>query len=174
MPRRCGSDVFLDLPADITSGQWNLSYWVHVPADFDGLGFGFFSEGPIGDFVFDHGMELIVDGAPISDLFIYTDGVQSFGHQLVRDAWVQVNALIDLDANTLDVSYDGDSLFSGVWDPDALIGDAPTLRGFNLWAQDGSGGSIYYDDINLVPVPEPTSLALMLIALLGIQYFRRR
>jgi len=23
-----GSDVFLDLPAEITSGQWNLSYWV--------------------------------------------------------------------------------------------------------------------------------------------------
>ena len=170
-----GSDVFLDLPADITSGQWNLSYWLHVPADFNGIGFGFFSEGSIDQGDFDYGMELIVDGDPTSELFVYTDGVQSFGRQLVRDAWVEVNALIKLDTNTLDVSYGGDSVFSGAWDPDALIGEAPTLRGFNLWAQDGVGGSIYYDDINLAPVvPEPAGVTLVLIALSGIQYFRRR
>ncbi len=168
-----GSDVFLDLPADITSGQWNLSYWLHVPANFNGIGFGFFSEGSIGANVFDYGMELIVDGDPTSDIFVYTDGVQSFGRQLVRDTWVEVSALIDLDNNTLDVSYAGDSLFSGAWDPDPFVGDAPTLRGFNLWAQDGVGGSIYYDDINLAPVPEPASWFLLLIALTGIQYFRR-
>ena len=171
-----GSDVFLDLPADITAGQWNLSYWLHVPADFNGIGFGFFSEGPIAEGFFDHGMQLIVDGDPIADLFVYSDGVQSYGLPLMRDQWVEVNSMIDLDANTLEVSYNGDELFSGAWDPDALDGDTPTFRGLNLWAQDGSDGAIYFDDINLAPVvPEPAGLLLVFIAFLTrVCYGRRR
>lgn len=175
-----GSDLFMDLPVKMESGEWMLNYQMYVPSSFDGAAVMLASEGFIAEADFDSGMFLVADGTTgFNEFFLSVDGgnPESTTSTLVRDQWTQVEAHINLDANTVDVSYDGISFYSGPWDPtnaeSTTDNNVQAIGGLNLWVQGGNGGSVYYDDISLSAVPEPGN-TLMLFALLGLQICLRQ
>ncbi|MCA9214337.1 MAG: hypothetical protein KDB27_14795 [Planctomycetales bacterium] len=167
-----GSDVYQDLPSVHTSGVWDLSYWVYVPANFDGASILHLADNQVaGGDDLGFGLQLVVDGSATFNEFLASqDGSTGTGVSLIRDQWVEVTASIDLDANTVLATYNGSSIFSGTWDPGT---DPASLGGLNLWVQGGEGnGSIYYDDFSLVP--EPTNAMLAACGLLAMLAIRRR
>lgn len=172
-----GSDLFQNLPSVKDSGVWNLSYWVYTPSDFKGASILHLAENLIVDFNIDFGLQLVADGSDGFNEFLGSqDGENAqMTTPLLRDQWVEVTAAIDLDNNTVNAFYGGNQVYSGSWDPDSTgASDVPTLGGFDMWVQgtDGSG-SIYYDDFSLVP--EPSSIALLLLGLVsGLGFLRRK
>jgi hypothetical protein len=64
---------------------------------------------------------------------------------LVRDKWVEVSCVIDLDANTVSRYYNGKLIGAEQWDDN----NHGTLQAIDLY---GNGASpIYYDDITITP-----------------------
>ena len=176
-----GSDLYMDLASPLTTGQWKFSYQIYVPTSFDGAAILFGSEGSIEEGDFDVGMYLVADGTADFNEFLYSiDGgtPSTTPHSLVRDEWVEVNSLIDLDANSVDVFYAGNILYSGTWDPQNSTqpsdNDEVSIGGLNFWVQGGNGGSVYYDDINLSAVPEPSGTTLLYLGLIGLFVRLRR
>ncbi len=162
-----GSDVFLDMPARVRSGQYMISYWIYMPSDFNGSNYAYFSEGLIGAGDFDLGIELIAGGE--AETFTSFDGSKSGNLPLIRDEWVEAKQIIDFDANAVRITYGGDLLYEGKWDIDQPAdGDFPQFRGVNFWVQDTLNdeiptGSMYIDDVRFVPEPR-----LGLAPLLGL------
>ena len=180
-----GSDVYHDLPMVHSTGTWDLSYWVFVPSDFNGASIFHLSEATVESAILsgddlDFGIQLVVDGSDtFNEVLVSQDGETGVGVPLIRNQWVEVAASINLDANTVTATYNGSSLFSGTWDPNPVDGsDVPTIGGFNMWVQgvtlagDGASGSIYFDDISLVP--EPSSGLMGLLALGSVAALCRR
>lgn len=166
-----GSDVFLDMAQRVRSGVYELSYWTYVPGEFNGSNYAFFSEGQVGAGQFDFGTQLIA--AADIETFIFFDGAQAFGLPIARDGWVKAEQIIDFDNNLVQVTYGGDLLYIGPWDPDPAPGiDFPQFRGVNFWVQDVADGqvptgSMYIDDVLFQQlVPEPSSLVLVLCGLM--------
>jgi hypothetical protein len=62
---------------------------------------------------------------------------------IVRDQWVEVKYVIDLDNNTVDRYYKGNFIGTGQWDDNAH----GTFQAVDLFGNNAS--SIYYDDIVL-------------------------
>ena len=92
---------------------------------------------------------------------------------LVFGQWAEVKALIDLDNNTLNLSYNGTPFHSGVWDIDNP--GSPSIGGLNWWADSGATpGTVYLDDLSLTQIPEPSAAALFGLAGLGLILRRRR
>ena len=60
---------------------------------------------------------------------------------LIRDRWVELRTVIDLDADTCSEYYNGELLSTHAWGGEALVG-------LDLWANGAS--PVYYDDINVV------------------------
>ncbi|MCA9218275.1 MAG: hypothetical protein KDB27_34640 [Planctomycetales bacterium] len=178
-----GSDVFIDMEGRVRGGEYVISYWTYLPSDFNGANYAYFSEGSVGAGNFDYGTQLVASGD--IDSFLYFVGGQAFGIPLIRDQWVEARQLIDLDENTVRITYGGDLLFDGLWDPDPLTrDDVPQFWGVNFWVQDVKEGEVptgamYIDDVyfGTVPVPEPAaSTAMLLLACLtfGRRSVRRR
>jgi hypothetical protein len=85
---------------------------------------------------------------------------------LVRDAWIEIRVEIDLDNDAREVFYNGTSLSKAKWTVQG--GDAKlNIAAVDLYAN--GAGSVYYDDLSLVP--EPTTA---LLALLGAAALLRR
>lgn len=171
-----GSDVYLDFAEPISSGVWELSYWMYLPSEFNGVAYSFFSEGAVGEGDFNFGMQLLADADPRSDIFSYFDGENAPITDLVKDQWVEVSAKIDFDTNQLELSYNGALFVSGPWDPDsgADATAGTSLAGMDLWVEAGTVGSVYYDDFSLTQVPEPSSTSLFLLGLSGMLLRSRR
>jgi len=86
---------------------------------------------------------------------------------IIYDAWVALQFVIDLDANTVSEFYNGALLSTHIWDDDLNN----TLGAVDLFS-DGAT-SVYYDNIGLSTVPGPASWALLGMGL-GVVFVRRR
>ena len=153
-----GSDVYMNPSSKATSGKWELSYWLYLPSDYTGEAFVFASSGMMpGDFRV--GSFVVVNGSGVHAV----QGGSILGSApLLVDQWGQVLANIDLDADTAEVSYNGTSIYSGVWNRQ---GGPIGIGGVNLWARQAwgtgagvEGTSFYVDDFVLRPIPEPVRL----------------
>jgi|GEM_PF-5478997 len=172
-----GSDTYIANwnGAPVTSGIWSGTLQLYIPAAFNGQLHMFFSQGAMPT-TFDEGAWVRVNnnaGAGNINRFNFVNGPTPA--PLVYDQWAGLGIVINLDANTLDLAYNNAPFYSGAWDvqfPGGFIG----LGGINFWVDGGSapGGTVYIDNFNLTQIPEPTSLGLSGLALLGLAGFRRK
>ena len=184
-----GSDVFtnLGLTTPLTSGQHTLSYWQFIEPGVDSVAFGFFTSGLL-PATFETGVDL---RAATFDAFGVGTGmlvVQDIGNPpsatlvaapvpLVTGAWAEIKYEIDLGTNLYNFSYNGTQMVTGLqWDTNPANG--ASLGGINLWMQlgntNGTNSFVYYDDFQLVSVPEPAGSTPWIVALSGAVLFRRR
>ncbi len=166
-----GSDVYIiDLDgAPVTSGTATVSYQLLIPQNFNGREFMWLSQGSMpGAFI--KGAAFIADNRAGQPAVLY-DEDSGDSAPLVFDRWAEVVADIDLDNDTVSVSYDGTVFHTGAWD-DANTG-TPSIGGMNAWVQDGNSGTAYVDDFSIV-VPEPGTVTLLLMGLAAIAVTWRR
>jgi hypothetical protein len=74
---------------------------------------------------------------------------------LVKDAWVNMGFTIDIAANRVDEYYNYQFLASHTWQS----GGVAALGGMDLFAN--NAGPVFYDDLSVQQIPEPTVLALI-------------
>ena len=154
-----GSDVFVanlnDTP--ITSGVWNLSYQLYVPSSFDGHVEMYISQGSIRD-NFEEGVFIRANNNvginPAINRLSFVDLGENgrTPARLLLDQWVEINVLIDLDNNTVEISYNGSVFFTSAWDIQNPGGDI-AIGGFNFWVDTGmTPGTVFLDDFNFSAV----------------------
>ncbi len=128
----------------------NLNWSVQVLADFDNNLIG----------VFDGGGTL--QGTPLA---------------LLKDQWVDMRFEINLDANSVSSFYNNTLLGTHAWQS----GGFNELAALDLYPdEDTAGGTaqvgpVFYDNVQLALVPEPSTLGLLLLGGLAVLYrFRKR
>lgn len=149
--------------AGATSGTWVLSGHLYVPGDFTS---GCVAGG-CGSYLLL--LNTYADGGPyhwsvrlhadsVTNSFI-RDGTPSSSVSLIKDAWVEIEIVIDLDADSYRVFYGGQELgTAGSWSA-GVSGDGNgvlNIAALDLYANTSS--VVYYDDFSLAPPSGPTPL----------------
>lgn len=149
-----GSDVFIPNinGALVTSGVWNLSFQLYIPTSFDGHFLMYLSQGTMPT-VFEEGAVLRANNNPdinpaINRLSFIAGQNGTTPVRLVLDQWVEVTAMIDLDNDTTEFTYNGTVFNTGAWDIQNP-GDESAIGGINFWVQAGfTPGTIFLDDLS--------------------------
>lgn len=157
-----GSDLVANLSGYV-GGQWVITANTYVPTEATGNNYFILMDGYASgndwaaQVLFEAGNDRIVDADNTAATV-----------PLVRDAWVELRADIDLDANTLAISYGGTPLVvSRTWSAENKL----TIEAIDLY-NDGGASTIYYDDIRVIP--EPASLVLLGLGGLLVAFRRNR
>ncbi len=87
---------------------------------------------------------------------------------IVRDQWVQLKFVIDLDNNSVSEYYNGSLLSTHGWYDPGDVNAGANLQAIDLYGNGAS--SVYYDNINIVPEP----MTLSLLGLGGLALLRKR
>ena len=151
-----------------TSGQWNFSLDQYIPSTSSGdtylILMNKYRDGGGGDYdnwsVQTHVNlgtgQIIVDmatgEAPLT---------------LVKNAWINWTFNIDLDANKVTEYYNHQLLSTHAWQS----GGANALSAVDLYAN--GAGPVYYDNVSVSQVPEPTAVALLGLGGLALLLCRR-
>lgn len=134
--------------AGLTSGVWTYVAWQYLPTavttttyfillnTYPATAFGHWS------------LQLCFDGAAglLRD-DLTGDCTASSTTPLVRDQWVEIRAVIDLNANTQTVYYNGTLFYTAPWSTHLGPEGTVALRAVDLFANTAS--STFYDDLSL-------------------------
>jgi hypothetical protein len=91
---------------------------------------------------------------------------------IIRDRWVDIAYDIDLTANSVKFYYNGANVFTKVWQDGTGINQ---LQAIDLYADNTTlSGPVFYDDLKLALVPEPSIFALGGLAAAALALFRRK
>jgi|GEM_PF-1166928 len=147
--------------AGATSGAWAFTAWQYIPSDFVSGG----GDIPGSFFIM---LNTYVDGEPheAPDYSVqmnfdsndgmlkvyYGNGMNTVDVPYEPERWVELQVVIDLDADLTQVYYDGMFLVDYSWTGGVLGGGAGALNiaALDLYANDSS--PIYYDDFSLTYV----------------------
>ncbi|MBN2023723.1 MAG: PEP-CTERM sorting domain-containing protein [Pirellulales bacterium] len=106
--------------------------------------------------------------------FVSDNGYGEFKTALVRDQWVELKYIIDLDANNVKEYYNGSLLAEFPWYDTTNAAAHGAIEAIDLF---GNGApSVYYDNINLERIPEPGTVVMLLgagLALLAVGLRRK-
>lgn len=91
---------------------------------------------------------------------------------LIKDRWVDYRFDIDLTANLVSEYYDGELLSTHVW-WDAVRAPDGYLKITALDLYSDQAGAVYYDNLNVQPIPEPTTIAFLGLGALALVLSRR-
>ena len=87
---------------------------------------------------------------------------------LIKDQWVDMRFEINLNANSVTSYYNNTLIGTMPWQSDGIN----QLQALDLYPDESAGtaqvGPIYYDNLSLTAVPEPSSLSLLLIGGLAV------
>jgi len=130
---------------DIASGAWTCSAWTYVPSGAVGNGYFIvmnqYQDPP------DNWSVVVRFGG--DDDIVEDWNFDAVG--LVRDRWVEIRAEIDLDADLLDIYYDGvQFVFDADWSDNVLGGGSQAIAAIDLYSE---SMDFYYDDVLLEPAP---------------------
>ena len=149
-----------------TSGTWRVSAWQYIPDNFpDNMSYFILLNTYADNAAKDWSTQVRFDG--IIDLVVNDYGLESL--PLITGEWVEVAVVVDLDLNKQTFFYGGQQLYTSVW---ATPGGALNIAAMDLYANNAS--SVYYDDISILRVPEPGTLALLGLGFTGLAAARRR
>jgi len=84
---------------------------------------------------------------------------------IVRDEWIQMKTIFNIDDKEYDIYYDGELAKSGTWGGDNAV------VGLDCWSPGGTD-PLYYDDFNITP--EPATMVLLVMGGLSLATRRRR
>jgi hypothetical protein len=134
------------------SGVWALTCWVFVPLEYTGeTDFILFNTypPPTESHPF-WSADLVLDGATDLVYWLYDPSIAT---PLIRNAWVQIKFVIDLDNDTQTVFYADTTLAVLPWI--RVVGGALDIAAvlMGTWIY---GGPLYYDDFSLVPAIQAT------------------
>ncbi len=147
---------------DTDSGQWVFSAWQYIPGDFTS------GSGPLDPGTYFLLLNTYNDGGPyhwsvqcVADSndglmkVSYGNGQNTIDVPYITDRWVEIQALIDLDADWTQVYYDDELIAEYSWTGGIYGGGggAANITAVDLFANDSS--SVYYDDVTLAPDPDP-------------------
>ena len=151
-----------------TSGKWRFTAWQYIPSDFSSNGSGQFA----GTYLVM--MNTYADGGPHAESecsvqmnFVSNDGLLKVYHgnglntvnvPYVPDEWVEIQAVIDLDADLTQIYYDDQFVVEYSWTGGVLGGGGGAL---NIGAVDlfaNGSTSVYYDDLWLRSAISPGDL----------------
>lgn len=169
-----GTDQVLEFGYESKTGAWEFTAMTYLPSDgkaghqyfnlmntFDEAG-GTYHWSNV-----EMNWMMIPDNENVDKVFLSSNPAGSL--DILYDQWVEVRAAIDLDSDTLEVFYGGDSLGTATWaKTDQPVHGIDVLDIFPI----GDASVMYYDDISLTQIPEP-GVALLLLAG-GLGLFRRR
>ena len=123
----------------IAGGRWEFSAMQYIPSGTTGTSFfillNTYKDGGPNDWSVQTEFRL---GA--GEIVPWHGGVSA---TILYDQWVEVKFVINLDKNTVDEYYNGEWIFTDVWDD----GNKNTLQALDLYGNNAS--SVYYDDIEL-------------------------
>jgi hypothetical protein len=134
-----------------TSGIWEFSTQVYVPSGLSGQSYfillnAYDDSGATNNW----STQVYFDGT--SDLLVEdmndTGGPGTL--PIIPNQWVELLVVINLNADTQAIYYDGDLLTTASWSGGSSGGGATTLGAIDLW---GNGASeVFYDDLSLIEV----------------------
>lgn len=87
---------------------------------------------------------------------------------MVKNQWVPIKFIIDLDSNVVSEYYNNQPLSTHAWSGDALR----ALKAVDFYAN--STESVYYDDLQLLAIPEPMTGTLLGVVAVAMLLRRRR
>jgi hypothetical protein len=127
-----------------TSGVWELSAWTYVPAAMDDSQYFVLLNTYPADIAdaSNWSLQLEIDGGA----GVIADNNGSDTLPLIRDDWVEIRVVIDLDADTQSVFYGGDLLVAKSWTAGVQAGGASNIAAVDLWGA-SSASMVFYDDV---------------------------
>lgn len=109
------------------------------------------------------------------NITVFDGGSEQTVGTWTRDTWHDVEFLFDTDNQLFDLSIDGSPVASNY---DFLDSSVTNIAGVAVQEYGGlTGGGIYYDDLSVNIIPEPTTMSLIALAglvLLGRRQFKKR
>lgn len=157
----------------VNSGSWTLSFQQYLPSSSSGSSWTILMNQYPNNL--NWSVQVLADlSAGLIGVFDGAGTQQGVTLSLVRDQWVNMRFDINLSANSV-TSYYNNTLFGTMpWQS----GGINQLQGLDLYPDEGAGtaqvGAIYYDNFQLTAVPEPSSLALLLIGGVAAGFARSR
>jgi len=138
----------------VTSGQWTLRTMVYVPGTMEEVSYfivlNLFTHGDV--FNRNWSSQVLFDGA--ANIVMDDDAeVTSTPVPLITDQWVELRYEIDLDNDSFEVFYNGQSFVTGPW----AQGGELSIDAIDLWGN-LTTSPVYYDDLSLVPAAQVATL----------------
>lgn len=132
------------------SGKWTVTAQQFIPASFSGESY-FIMLNQYDDAGTDPNWSVQLKFSS-ADGMVSNDGGNSGGSSaLIRDQWVQLKFVIDLDNDTQEFWYGSTLVYSGTWSDEVSGGGSVAIAAMDLFANGAS--PVYYDDIKIVESP---------------------
>jgi hypothetical protein len=152
-----------------TSGTWLFSAWQYVPSGATGNSYFILNDnysdgGPYNSAIqyhFNLAAGTVVDEGA---------GQTSSSLPIVLDQWTQLQFQINLAANTVSAYYNGSLLVTHAWATGANA--LNQIRAVDLYSDVSS--AVFYDNVSLTLVPEPTLFGLLAAFGVTFSVWRRR
>lgn len=161
------------------SGQWLLTADMFVPADYTGISYFILMNTYVPSTPAQQNWSLQMEFRAATNIVANLGGsgnttaagnITVTQQPLVRDQWVPIEVLMDFDNNTHVAKYNGNEVVSGTWA--AGTGSNVAYSTVDLFANTGS--VVYYDNLNLQAVPEPSAFMALGIGIVSCLGLRRR
>ncbi|MGI9014839.1 MAG: hypothetical protein ACR2GY_11410 [Phycisphaerales bacterium] len=130
-----------------TSGKWEISWWTYIPTGATGETYfiilnSYFDDTNCIAAQANWSAQVRIDA---DDNVVNAEFVDEDVAPLIRDQWVQVRAIIDLDNDVHDIYYGGCRIAAGrSWSEGTSGGGAVSIEAVDMYNQDCT--EVYYDD----------------------------